>query len=522
MRINDVYEVKYDESTDELFVDRGKETLRKNIGTIDSFNSTQFSRTLIVGSTGALGLNTFATIRAAINEIKTWAVADRPTKENPATIWLMPGTYAESKLFLPHWVSLRGSGRAVTRIVGTGSGSANCTVICGRGSIVEGITFDSSGYSSKIDALVFMPGDGWFGTPLHQSEYGAISNGDTLILQGDSDPVDTFTFVIAGDPEVLTANQIATAFNTASIGWTALVYSGRVYLADNLGRAPTLKSTGTANAALGYPTAYDTEGETISVYSRQYPVLRDFSIDGSLGYRALIGVYSGAFWSTIHDGTVYNCDVGIWVEFGNSTIRDIYAQECMVNCLTVGTDLVDTVVLAEVENCELWGNIGATDIIFKNSLAYMKAKTVNYRSVQYATADSVGVIHPTGMRNTLEFIVTGTLSAVNYIDNARPIHYNSVIEGITVLRMTAGDGGSMVIDINKNDVNNDPTTLYLTAANQPTIANTDGDRFVLKAALPDTRYLAAGDWISVDVDSVETGTPAGLVVQVHLMRIGEV
>jgi hypothetical protein len=72
---------------------------------------------------------------------------------------------------------------------------------------------------------------------------------------------------------------------------------------------------------------------------------------------------------------------------------------------------------------------------------------------------------------------------------------------------TAPTTQSVIVDVNKNG-----TTIFTTQGNRPTIAagaNTDA------SSTPDVTAFAAGDYMTVDVDQIGTGTVgADLTVQV--------
>lgn len=73
---------------------------------------------------------------------------------------------------------------------------------------------------------------------------------------------------------------------------------------------------------------------------------------------------------------------------------------------------------------------------------------------------------------------------------------------------TAPTGSSVIVDVNKNG-----TTVFTTQSNRPAIgisANASSD------TIPDVTALAAGDYLSVDIDQVGSIVPAGdLIVTVH-------
>lgn len=80
------------------------------------------------------------------------------------------------------------------------------------------------------------------------------------------------------------------------------------------------------------------------------------------------------------------------------------------------------------------------------------------------------------------------------------------ISAVYLSRITAGSSGSTTLDVNKNG-----TTLWTTAGNRPQIAYNDSDNKVA-VTLPDVVSLAAGDLLTLDVDTVEAGSPADLTL----------
>lgn len=83
------------------------------------------------------------------------------------------------------------------------------------------------------------------------------------------------------------------------------------------------------------------------------------------------------------------------------------------------------------------------------------------------------------------------------------------ITGIKAYRGTAGTSGSTIVDVNQNG-----TTLFTTQANRPTFAYTDGDDYIV-TKLPDVVAISTGDLLTFDVDQVEGGSPADLVIEVY-------
>lgn len=123
--------------------------------------------------------------------------------------------------------------------------------------------------------------------------------------------------------------------------------------------------------------------------------------------------------------------------------------------------------------------------------------------------DANGLMRSPNLANPFQFPVPGTLSVVAGAYRL----YNDTGATLTIIAArasvgTAPTGQSLIVDINKNG-----TTIFSTQANRPTIAaggNTSG-----KVTNMNTTSLAAGEYLTADVDQVGSGTAgADLMVAV--------
>lgn len=89
--------------------------------------------------------------------------------------------------------------------------------------------------------------------------------------------------------------------------------------------------------------------------------------------------------------------------------------------------------------------------------------------------------------------VTAAIAATAGLVRYR-IPFNAEIIQIAATVNTAPTGASLIVDVNKNG-----TTLFTTQASRPTIA---ASAFVSSTTAPDVTTVAAGDYITVDVDQV--------------------
>jgi len=114
---------------------------------------------------------------------------------------------------------------------------------------------------------------------------------------------------------------------------------------------------------------------------------------------------------------------------------------------------------------------------------------------------SVGLKH-----FVFEFRVSGNLTPGAELDAVALVPYTCAIQKILVYRGTKGSvGTSTIIDINKGSSGVAPVTLYTTQANRPTITAAQGDYKVITATQPDIQSLAAGDFITIDIDQAGAG-----------------
>lgn len=123
------------------------------------------------------------------------------------------------------------------------------------------------------------------------------------------------------------------------------------------------------------------------------------------------------------------------------------------------------------------------------------------------TSSSAGLPAP-GIAAILTFSVTGDVAVTTgahrfYVDRA------VTISNVRASVGTAPTGAALIVDVNKNG-----TTIFTSQSGRPQIAasgNTD------VSDIPDVTSLAAGDYLTVDVDQVgSTVAGADLTVQVYV------
>lgn len=109
---------------------------------------------------------------------------------------------------------------------------------------------------------------------------------------------------------------------------------------------------------------------------------------------------------------------------------------------------------------------------------------------------------------TLDFFIAGD-QTTGALKAAKLVGVAGTIIDVRARALAAPVGAAMIADVNKNG-----TTLFTTQSARPTIA--DGAT-VSSTTLPAVTAVAAGDYLSVDVDQIGSGTAgANLLVSVTI------
>ena len=104
----------------------------------------------------------------------------------------------------------------------------------------------------------------------------------------------------------------------------------------------------------------------------------------------------------------------------------------------------------------------------------------------------------------VRFVANGPYRPTIAFDGAFVIDTAMTITSIYLSRRIPGTAGASMLDVNVNGI-----SLYATQENRPTIQYSDG---IVACTLPDTVNIAAGEVLTVDIDSRESGTPADLTL----------
>lgn len=114
-------------------------------------------------------------------------------------------------------------------------------------------------------------------------------------------------------------------------------------------------------------------------------------------------------------------------------------------------------------------------------------------------------------RFEVSFHANGPYRTGTDVDGRIIVPQEAVIVGVVLHRITAGSGSSTIVDLNING-----TTAFTTQANRPTVTAAAGNSASSTTSLPDVTSVLPGEYLSIDIDQVETGTPRDFVLVVEM------
>lgn len=114
-------------------------------------------------------------------------------------------------------------------------------------------------------------------------------------------------------------------------------------------------------------------------------------------------------------------------------------------------------------------------------------------------------------RIEVSFTGNGPFRVGTDVDGHMPFYRAFTIKGATLHRTTQGSSGTTIVDLNINGV-----TAFTTQANRPSVAAASGPNAQSSTMFPDVTAILAGQYLSMDIDQAETGSPKHLVLTVEL------
>jgi hypothetical protein len=206
-------------------------------------------------------------------------------------------------------------------------------------------------------------------------------------------------------------------------------------------------------------------------------------------------------------------DSGVWGDVLNDFLLVAHNSDGSLKTGVVGDSQVSSISESKVTNL-------TSDLAAKEATAN-KGAAGGYASLDGSTKVPIAQI-PTGSSGTTVALGnhthtgTFTLSAFSKQGTLAtttgalrlPVEGAYTVTGVRLTAGTAPTGASLIVDVNKNG-----TTIFTTQANRPTIAagaNSGGP-----GTAPDVTSLAAGDYLTIDIDQVgSTVAGSDLVVSV--------
>lgn len=113
--------------------------------------------------------------------------------------------------------------------------------------------------------------------------------------------------------------------------------------------------------------------------------------------------------------------------------------------------------------------------------------------------------------DTFMFRYLGKVKVETSVDGAWVAPRACTITRVTIHRLTAGTSGSTTVDVNLNG-----TTIFTTQANRPVVTSAAGDNAVDTSGTINVTAVAQDDYIQMDIDTVEGGSPVDLSVVVEV------
>jgi hypothetical protein len=126
------------------------------------------------------------------------------------------------------------------------------------------------------------------------------------------------------------------------------------------------------------------------------------------------------------------------------------------------------------------------------------------------TTETITGIDP--LEDFINFSRAGALTVSTGVGRF-PFPFPATLISVTAMVNTIPTGANLILDVNKNG-----TTIFTTQANRPTINN--GASATASAAVPNVTAMAAGDYLTVDVDQIGSGVAGSdLTVVVRYRRV---
>lgn len=195
---------------------------------------------------------------------------------------------------------------------------------------------------------------------------------------------------------------------------------------------------------------------------------------------------------------------------GNDSRFSTAASETVVGHVELATD-AETQTGTDTARAITPSNLSARTALDTRTgvveLATNAETTTGTDTARATTPANVKAALDARLSSVRDFAYQGTLTTVTGTLRV-PIHQAGTITSIRAMVNTAPTGAAIIVDVNING-----TTAYSTQGNRPTIAVSTNS---VNATLPNTTALAAGDYLTVDIDQIGSTIPgSNLVVSIR-------
>ena len=452
-------------------------------------------------------------IYPTIAQAVTYIRSKNPSVTNWYTIDGSGQAYDES-IWLPDYVNLQ---NATIRGADVGASNANKAILSVGIGWVKDLMIGSGlavTNNPKVDLLIR---DTNVVYTADKDQIGTINAGDTLIADVGQSEYCTAEFD-GGETLAEAATTVTTQLESCLGGSVTMSIGNYDHGELSYGSmAPIVKKEGTANAALGFSTTYDTVATVQVGYGSQdwrqmmrhsnlyFPILA-WDVDEEPIVSAARIIFDrktgSSHWHTFYGVTIYSGLNGIIVNDGQVVLYDTYIDSLWGVGATVGA-----AGFCEFQDSEIVWNYGG-------DFSVATGGVVKTQATAWSTKSGVGEIRLSAMLGEWVFEQDTLSTMEDGVGHYFVVPETCSIYKITAFRKTAGTAGNTTVDIHYGASGEADTTLYTTQANRPSFSTSEVSLTAKTATLPNTVSLTAGHYLHFIVDSVETDG-AGLKVQVY-------
>jgi len=480
-----------------------------------------YGRELNVGP-GLVGVrDAFPTLKDCLDYIDALPALQKPADDYRYKIKTVPGWLMESG-WIPNFCHVEGPGPWLGGLYGADADN-NWMLSLGIGSVSNLGMHDGFVRTTQPNSCLWLRANEHL--YIHQKNITFPFAGGTLILAGTGiTPDETVTLPPTANWAAfvadITARGVAVFFYDGLHGNANEGVVGIINITSTGGsRTVTIRSTGTANAALGFSTTSDTVTDSSVMDIRRTENMAISGIPGGIGFKpGGSGVLVTDYSTAAKIGSLFCGGVPIGVNFVDwvwGSPSPPYGNECYI---------FDSVIIfcpvGVYVGRDRKANLFTSLLVNTVDIDSHPLSTINAISTAYRDRTiNAGQLIPAGGRVTYTWKLTGNIIApILALDGIRALPYDMSIESVVMWRGTPGGTGKTEIDLLRSIGGGAFATVYTTTANRPKIYSTDLANKVVVGADPDVYKLSAGDQLRLDVLTAETG-PASANLSVSVTAV---